>query len=130
VSAMRWTQTRYVARVLPPLALCVLFGLSLAPCSRSSCKVHGYGTVKYLPMEGGFYGIHAESGARYRPVNLPGDCAEEGLRVRFCARPLEGVVSFHMWGVPVEILEIEPLEGKDGASRDASRRNQPAPRDK
>lgn len=86
--------------------------------------------MKYLSMEGGFYGIHADSGARYRPVNLPPECAEEGLRVRFCAQPLEGVVSFHMWGIPVEILEIEPAEGKDKASRDSSKRNQPEAREK
>ena len=130
MAAMRPKQTRYVTKVAPLAALCALFGLTLAPCSSSTCKVQGYGTMKYLPMEGGFYGIQADSGARYRPVNLPGECAEEELRVRFCAQPLEGVVSFHMWGLPVKIVEIEPLEGKDRASRGASGRNQPVPGEK
>jgi len=72
--------------------------------------------MKYLEMEGGFYGIDADSGAHYRPVNLPGEFAEHGLRVRFCAEPLEGVMSFHMWGIPVEIVKMESLEtnGKKG----------------
>jgi hypothetical protein len=65
--------------------------------------------MKYLAMEGGFYGIDADSGGHYRPVNLPKEYARDGLRVRFCAEPLEGVMSFHMWGTPVEIVRMEPL---------------------
>ena len=78
-------------------------------------------------MEGGFYGIRADSGARYRPVNLPGEFAEDGLRVRFCAEPLEGVMSFHMWGIPVQIVEMEPLqtEGKAGEARDRQKTGNP-----
>jgi hypothetical protein len=87
---MRPKQTRYVIKVAPLAALCALFGLTLAPCSGSTCKVQGYGTMKYLPMEGGFYGIQADSGARYRPVNLPGECAEEGLRVPSVLDPSKG----------------------------------------
>jgi hypothetical protein len=69
--------------------------------------------MRYLTFEGGFYGIYADSGAHYRPVNLPQAFAEDGIRVRFCAQPLEGVMSFRMWGIPVEIVEIESL-GADG----------------
>jgi hypothetical protein len=69
--------------------------------------------MRYLRMEGGFYGIDADSGAHYRPVNLPEAFAEDGIRIRFCVQPLEGVMSFQMWGIPVEILEIESL-GADG----------------
>ncbi len=68
--------------------------------------------MKYLDMEGGFYGIEADSGGRYRPVNLQGAFAEGGLRVRFCANPVEGVMSFQMWGIPVEIVDMESLETK------------------
>lgn len=72
--------------------------------------------MKYLEMEGGFYGIVADSGAHYRPVNLPGGFAEDGLRVRFCAEPVKGVMSFQMWGIPVRIAHMESLEtrGKEG----------------
>lgn len=70
--------------------------------------------MRYLGMEGGFFGIDADSGAHYRPVNLPKRYARDGLRVRFCAEPLEGVMSLHMWGIPVEIVEMKPLKPEPG----------------
>ncbi len=106
-----------------------MFALPFSVCSRMSCGVQGKGTMKYLSMEGGFYGIDADSGAHYRPVNLPKEFARDGLRVRFCAEPLEGVMSFHMWGTPVEIVNMEPLKGKNGINP-AGQTATPEPRKK
>jgi hypothetical protein len=84
--------------------------------------------MRYLRLEGGFYGIDADSGAHYRPVNLPEAFAEDGMRIRFCAQPLEGVMSFQMWGIPVEIIEIESLGAGGKANKGASERYMWEPR--
>jgi len=100
----------------PFLVLVVLAALPMfvsAGCS-ASCRFQGTGTVIFLEMEGGFYGIRADSGEHYRPVDLPETFASHGLRVRFCAEPLPGVVGIHMWGTPVTLREIDSL-GPAGA---------------
>ena len=74
-------------------------------------RVEGTGTVVFVELEGGFYGIVADDGARYEPLNLPVEFQQDGLRVRFRARVRKDVASVHMWGRPVELLQIEALEG-------------------
>ncbi|BCR05857.1 hypothetical protein DESUT3_29260 [Desulfuromonas versatilis] len=66
------------------------------------------GTVVFVPLEGGFYGILDDSGKRFDPHNLPEQMRQDGLRVQVKARPVTGAVGFHMWGTIVEILEIHP----------------------
>lgn len=72
--------------------------------------VEGVGTVVFVELEGGFYGIVADDGARYDPLNLPSGFQKDGLRVRFRARILEDAATIHMWGRPIEILHIEAVE--------------------
>jgi hypothetical protein len=67
------------------------------------------GTVKHITLEGGFYGIIGDSGARYDPINMPKEFKIDGLRVRFTAKRQTGAVSFHMWGTLIEIISIEKL---------------------
>ncbi len=64
------------------------------------------GTVVYVPLEGGFYGILDPAGKRYDPRNLPEKMRQDGLSVQVKVRPLPNAVGFHMWGTIVEILEI------------------------
>jgi len=79
---------------------------ALGPGCSSACRIQGTGTVQLLEMEGGFFGIVTDAGDKFRPVDLPEPFARPGMRVRFCAEPVEGLASIHMWGVPVTILEI------------------------
>gem|GEM_PF-4816924 len=65
------------------------------------------GVVKYIPLEGGFYGIIG-CGGRYIPLNLPEEFKKDGMKVIFKAR-LKDVVTIYMWGKPVEIIEIKRL---------------------
>ena len=69
------------------------------------------GTVTYIDLEGGFYGIIAEDGMNYLPGNLPEEYRIDGLRVQFSADLDEETVGFHMWGTPVKIRTIEPIGG-------------------
>lgn len=68
------------------------------------------GTVQYVDLEGGFYGILGEDGAKYNPMNLSEAYKEDGLRVRFRFRSREDVMTTQMWGQNVEIIEIERVE--------------------
>ncbi len=65
------------------------------------------GVVKFINLEGGFYGIVTDDGERYLPLNLPPDYRKDGLRVRFKAKVMENVKTIYMWGKPIKILEIE-----------------------
>jgi hypothetical protein len=70
-------------------------------------KIETVGTVRFISLEGGFYGIIADDGTRYEPVELKEEFRIDGLRVRFTARPADEQVSFRMWGQRIEILTME-----------------------
>ena len=72
--------------------------------------VSGVGTITYLDFEGGFYGLVADDGARYDPLNLDDAYRQDSLRVRFRVRLQTGVMTIRMWGKPVEVLEIARLD--------------------
>jgi len=76
--------------------------------------VSGTGLVKYINLEGGFYGIITDDGKQYDPVNLSQEYQREGLRISFEAKVRKDVVGTHMWGTPVEIIGVESLEPTRG----------------
>lgn len=67
------------------------------------------GTIRRIDLEGGFFGIETDDGAKLDPVNLPAEFQRDGLRVRARVEPLKDRVSFRMWGSLVHILSIERL---------------------
>lgn len=62
--------------------------------------------VRWIPLEGGFYGLTANDGRRFLPLNLPDTFRKEGLKVRVKGE-IKNVVTIYMWGTPFEIYEIE-----------------------
>lgn len=67
------------------------------------------GTVRHVDLEGGFYGIVTDDGARLDPVNLPAEFQKDGVRVRVQVESLKDRVSLRMWGTLVRIVAIERL---------------------
>ena len=67
------------------------------------------GTVTYMDLEGGFYGIVGDDGGKYFPINLDESFREDGLRVRFTVRERNDVMTTTMWGTTVEITAMERL---------------------
>ena len=63
------------------------------------------GTVKFVAIEGGFYGIKGDDGTAYEPTNLPANFQNDGERIRFSFKPVSGH-SVHQWGQLVEITSI------------------------
>jgi hypothetical protein len=76
------------------------------------------GTVTWVPIEGGFFGIVSDDGKRYDPINLPAEFAQDGMRVRFTAKTDPDMASFHMWGTIVSIIDMYPISRNDSAGSD------------
>lgn len=67
------------------------------------------GTVRWQTIEGGFWGLVADDGHQYEPINLPRSLQRDGLRVRVRAKIRSDMASIRMFGEIIEILEIAPL---------------------
>jgi len=65
------------------------------------------GTIVFVELEGGFYGIIADSGERYFPLNLDEQHKVNNLKVRIEGKLRKNVMTTTMWGTPFEILKIE-----------------------
>lgn len=71
--------------------------------------IEGTGTIIYLNLEGGFYGIISND-KHYKPINLPPEIETDGLRVKFKAKIRKDLVSIHMWGVLIELTYIKKIQ--------------------
>ncbi len=67
------------------------------------------GIITHIELEGGFYGIIADSGERYFPINLDQQYKINNLKVRIEGKIRKNVMITTMWGTPLEILKIERL---------------------
>jgi hypothetical protein len=74
--------------------------------------IRGTGTIRYVDLEGGFYGLVAEDGTKYDPTPLPDSLRVDGLSVRFRVRTTGGMTT-RMWGTPVELVDVERIETGD-----------------
>jgi len=66
------------------------------------------GKVSYQNLEAGFWGIIADNGNEYRPINMPEQLKKEGARISIVAREAD-VMSFVMWGTPIRIISFHTL---------------------
>lgn len=71
--------------------------------------VEGNGTITYINLEGGFYGIMADDGEHYVPINLPPEFKVDGLRVKFKGKIRDDLVSIYMCGTLLELIYIKKL---------------------
>jgi hypothetical protein len=71
------------------------------------------GTVTWVPLEGGFYGIIGDDGTQYDPLNLPEEYSVDGFRIGFTAIEEQNVASIHMWGTIITLTDTTPIN-QDG----------------
>ena len=69
--------------------------------------IEGTGTIQYIDLEGGFYGIVSDDGESYEVKDIPSEYLEDGLMVKFVAKKSETQASIYQWGIIIEIIEIE-----------------------
>ncbi|MDH7511097.1 MAG: META domain-containing protein [Methanolinea sp.] len=72
------------------------------------------GTIRYVDLEGGFYGIESSDGTHYLPLNLPENYRVDGLLIAFSARTSPNTPTIQMWGIPVTILSIRAQSQSGG----------------
>lgn len=66
------------------------------------------GTVRWLDLEGGFWGIVGDDSTHYDPGTLDERFQHDGMRVRFDARVNESQMSTRQWGRLVTLVRIDP----------------------
>jgi hypothetical protein len=71
--------------------------------------VEATGIIKYVDLEGGFYGIIVDD-KHYVPINLSKEFEMDGLKVKFKAKIRKDLVSIHMWGILIELTDIDKIK--------------------
>jgi len=71
------------------------------------------GTIVFVPLEGGFFGIAGDDGRNYLPLDLGQEFRVDGLRVAFEAEEAPDTATIQMWGTPVNVTSIEAVETYD-----------------
>ncbi len=77
---------------------------------RQGDTIEGTGTVTYIGLEGGFYGIITANNGHWDPINLSSEFMVDGLRVKFKAKIREDLLGYHMWGTIIELIYIKKLD--------------------
>jgi heat shock protein HslJ len=93
--------------------------ISLITVSIPAQGFSGAGTVRFIELEGGFFGIITPAGDNYLPLNLPEEFQVDGLQVAFTAREVPDAATIAMWGTPIRIETISrygPQPGELGGS--------------
>ena len=88
--------------------------LAMSPAG-NTMYVAGNGTITYIDLEGGFYGIITPDDERYLPLNLSEVYRVDGMRILFAAE-IQNVATIQMWGIPVEIIDI-PWAATDNSTQ-------------
>jgi hypothetical protein len=65
------------------------------------------GQVRHVNLDTGFYGIIGEDGRKFEPINLPANFQVNRQNVTFRVKPRPDILNSHMWGMPVEVLDIK-----------------------
>jgi hypothetical protein len=86
--------------------LCLAMATAYA---NNAASINFKGTVRYITVEGGFWGIVTEDGRQYEPTNLSNEYKQEGLPVQVTA-VVKDSFNTHMWGTIVEISNVTKIE--------------------
>lgn len=86
------------------LSLCAVFSPAMA-----AEEVTFTGKVTRVDLEGGFWGIVAQDGTKYDPMNLAPEFHKDGMAVAVKGVLRNDVMSMRMWGKILEIKKIKAL---------------------
>jgi hypothetical protein len=81
--------------------------ISIYGAGSAQNEISFVGEIRWISLEGGFFGLVAEDGRKFFPVNLPQEFKKEGLKIKVKGNIKKGIATVQMWGVPFEIHEIE-----------------------
>jgi hypothetical protein len=86
----------------------ILVCVGLSGCNEE-ISIQEKGIIKYIDLDGGFYGIITDKQEHYDPINLLERFKQDNIRIEFKAIYVKNQSSIHMWGKLIYILEIEQL---------------------
>jgi len=75
-------------------------------------------TVKYMNLEGGFFGLFASDGKHWLPMNLNKTFQQDGAVIKVRGHAVEGLMTIQQWGEPFSITHIELIKaGRNGTAK-------------
>jgi hypothetical protein len=75
-------------------------------------------TVKYMNLEGGFFGLVAKDGKHWLPTNLDKKFQQNGAVIKVRGNAIEGLMTIQQWGKPFSITHIELIKaGRNGSEK-------------
>lgn len=81
-------------------------------------RVMMQGTVRFMNLEGGFYGIITKDGRRLLPMNLKKELRQDGAVIEFSGDIVKDVMTIQQWGTPFKIEGIKFIKpGKVKANK-------------
>jgi hypothetical protein len=88
--------------------------IELVVLSPPGSLIAATGTIRYVDLEGGFYGITVDKGKKYGtvdfyPINLADQHKVNNSMVRFTGVPQRDIVTTAMWGIPIRIIDMEKI---------------------
>lgn len=67
-------------------------------------------TVKYIKVEGGFYGLLTKEGQRWLPMNLKNEFKKHGAVVKIKGHGIKDMMTIQQWGKPFSITDIQLIK--------------------
>lgn len=68
------------------------------------------GTIKFMDLEGGFFGIVTDKGEKLLPMNLSKQFQQVGAQVKIQGELITGIATIQQWGTPFKITKIEVIK--------------------
>lgn len=65
--------------------------------------------VKFINIEGGFWGLETDSGGQYFPINLPEQLKIDNSKIS-CGIKYVDMFNAYMWGECVEIISFTTID--------------------
>lgn len=67
------------------------------------------GTVLYIDLSGGFWGVEDSNGQQWRPEKMPKALQKKGLKVELNCLVSKKTMSIFMWGTAIQIINHKIL---------------------
>lgn len=67
-------------------------------------------TVKFMNLEGGFFGLVSNEGKHWLPLNLNKEFQQHGAVIKVKGNPVKGMMTIQQWGTPFSITHIELIK--------------------
>lgn len=106
---------RHFTRQIMKKLICALFFLiffTSGIMANNDETISFTGTVTFLEIEGGFYGIVSDDGEKYKPEVLDKEYQKRDLKVQVKAEKKSNSFGIFQWGTIIKIRNIRVLSKK------------------